>query len=119
MKYCQYCGAEMEEGSNFCGNCGKKQTSVYSQEVSSGNQHHSGDAPNGGYAVLGFFFPIVGLILYLVWKEEYPLRANSAGKGALTGFIVNIILSICYAVAIFAGWINLADYYGVILPLLK
>jgi len=119
MKYCQFCGSELEEGSNFCGNCGKKQTSVYSQEVSSEKPNRSNDAPNGGYAVLGFFFPIVGLILYLVWKEEYPLRANSAGKGALTGFIVNIILSICYAIAIFAGWIDLYSYYGMLLPLLK
>ncbi len=119
MKYCQFCGSELEEGSNFCGNCGKKQTSIYSQEGSSGSQYRSNDAPNGGYAVLGFFFPIVGLILYLIWKEEYPMRANSAGKGALIGFILSIISSICYAVAIFAGWFDLSYFVEALLPLRK
>ena len=37
---------------------------------------------------LGFFIPIVGLILYLVWKDQTPLKAKSAGKGALIGAIV-------------------------------
>ena len=52
------------------------------------------DAPSGGYAALGFFFPVVGLILYLVWKDQTPLRARSAGKGALIGMIVGVVLSI-------------------------
>ena len=52
------------------------------------------DAPSGGYAALGFFFPVVGLILYLVWKDQTPLRARSAGKGALIGVIVGVVLSI-------------------------
>jgi hypothetical protein len=50
------------------------------------------DAPSMGYAVLGFFIPLAGLILYLVWKDQYPLRAKSAGKGALFGFIVDLVL---------------------------
>jgi hypothetical protein len=52
----------------------------------------SSDAPSMGYAVLGFFIPLAGLILYLVWKDQYPLRAKSAGKGALIGFIVDLVL---------------------------
>lgn len=53
----------------------------------------SNDAPSGGYATLGFFIPLVGLILFLVWHNEYPLRAKSAGTGALIGFIVGIFFS--------------------------
>ena len=56
------------------------------------------DAPSGGYAVLGFFIPVVGLILYLVWKDETPLRAKSAGKGALIGVITGVVLSIVLTV---------------------
>ena len=57
-------------------------------------QGYRQDAPSGGYAVLGFFFPVVGLVLYLVWKENLPLRARSAGKGALIGAIVYVALVI-------------------------
>lgn len=52
------------------------------------------DAPSFGYAVLGFFLPVVGLVLYLVWREQTPLRAKSAGKGALCGVITNVVLSV-------------------------
>lgn len=43
------------------------------------------DSPNVGMAILGFFLPIVGLILFLVWRDTTPQRAASAGKGALAG----------------------------------
>ncbi len=52
------------------------------------------DAPNAGFAVLSFFFPIVGLILYLVWNDQYPLKAKSCGKGALIGVITYFALAL-------------------------
>ena len=42
--------------------------------------------------MLSFFFPIVGLILYLVWMDSEPGKAKSAGKGALIGVIVSAAL---------------------------
>lgn len=49
-----------------------------------------------GWAVLGFFFPLIGLILFLVWKgaEVTKKKAKSAGKGALIGVITYVALSI-------------------------
>ena len=62
--------------------------------------------PNTGFAVLGFFIPVVGLILYLVWHDTLPLRAKSAGKGALIGTIVAVVvpilLSVIFSVSIFS-----------------
>ncbi|RYG68591.1 hypothetical protein EON80_11345 [bacterium] len=49
------------------------------------------DAPNTGYALLGFFIPIVGLILYFVEKSRKPMKAMSALKGAATGFILSFV----------------------------
>lgn len=69
----------------------------YSQGAAYGypqNPYVTPDAPNIGFGVLGFFIPIVGLILFLVWKDQTPLRAKSAGKGALIRVIVNVALSI-------------------------
>ena len=45
--------------------------------------------------------PLIGLILYLCWKDQQPLKAKSCGKGALIGVIVEVGLSIIFAV--FAG----------------
>jgi len=52
------------------------------------------DAPSGGFATLGFFFPLIGFILYLVWNTTLPFRARSAGKGALIGAIVYVAVSV-------------------------
>jgi small-conductance mechanosensitive channel len=56
--------------------------------------------PSFGWGVLGFFVPIAGLILYLIWKDEKPLTARLAGKGALISVIVSVVLWIIYFVII-------------------
>ena len=90
MKFCSKCGAEILDEAVVCTNCG----CAVSPNVS------VDDAPNMGYAVLGFFIPLVGLILYIMCKDKTPLKAKSAGKGALIGFCVGIAFSILYGVVI-------------------
>ena len=48
--------------------------------------------------MLGFFIPLAGLILYLVWRTEYPLRAKSVGKGALVSVILYAVLVVLYII---------------------
>lgn len=48
------------------------------------------DSGSIGWGVLGFFFPIVGLILFLVWKNTKPNSAKVAGIGAIVGFVLNL-----------------------------
>ena len=50
--------------------------------------------------MLGFFFPLIGFILYLVWQTQYPNRSRMCGKGALIGFIVGVCLVILYVILI-------------------
>ena len=50
--YCKYCGSEIK--GNFCSNCGRKV------------QEESKESSGFGYGVLGFFFPLIGFILFLV-----------------------------------------------------
>ena len=49
---------------------------------------------NTGWAVLGFFFPLIGFILWLVWKDSKPGDSKMAGKGCLIGIIVSVVLGI-------------------------
>lgn len=76
----------------------KKQTVT----VQGGNYPYVQDAPSTGFAVLSFFFPIVGLILYCVWRDTLPQRAKSAGVGGLLGFIIGVILTVIVYGAILA-----------------
>lgn len=90
MKYCPNCGAEMMDDAVICVKCGKQVAPMVSATPA------VRDASSPGYGILGFFIPIVGLVLYLNWKKDTPLRAKSAGIGALIGFIVNMVVYFIY-----------------------
>ena len=81
--YCQKCGKEVNDEAVVCIHCG---CAIKNTQVQNGTE----DAPDMAMSILGFFIPILGLILYLVWKSTYPKKAQSAGKGALIGFCVSI-----------------------------
>lgn len=49
------------------------------------------DGPHKGFGALGFFFPVVGLIVFLTDKA-HPQRSRSCGKGAIAGAIVWTVL---------------------------
>lgn len=87
---CKNCGKEYNEGA-FCPYCGSAQFTAVKQ---------NNDESSVGYAILCFFFPIIGLILYLVWKDDYPKRAKSCGKGALVAVIVDAVLVVLYIIFI-------------------
>ena len=98
MSYCSNCGNELIEGAEFCSKCGSSVAAGSSASIQQSNSENhrvnNGDAPSGGFAFLGFLFPLVGLILYLVWRESFPLKANSCGKGALVSVVIGVVLTI-------------------------
>lgn len=85
--FCPNCGEQIDDNAVICPKCGV-QIKPFTTAVS--------DAPSVSCAILSFFLPIVGLILYLVWKDQMPLRAKSTGKGALIGFVVLLLIAITY-----------------------
>lgn len=85
--YCKNCGRSVDDTSSYCNNCGARIDNKPNADVSEDNS-------NLGFAILGFFIPIVGFILFLIYEEKKPKRAKSAGKGALIGFITEIVLAI-------------------------
>lgn len=94
MKFCPNCGKELNDESivyvneaAVCANCGcavTNQTRIVENRKDSYTE----------FSLLGFFIPLAGLILYIVYKDTAPQKASSAGKGALAGFIMSIVLSV-------------------------
>ena len=88
--YCQNCGKEVNDNADVCLNCGKLVRNDFqttTQPISTVK-----DTGSVGWAFLGFFFPLIGLLLYLLWKNTAPLNARMAGKGAIIGVILEIAL---------------------------
>lgn len=81
--YCRNCGKNIDVSTMYCTNCGTRFDNTTTDDNSS-----------FVFAILGFFIPIIGLIIFLIYEGKKPKRAKSAGKGALIGFITKIVLSV-------------------------
>ena len=93
--FCKNCGSQIDDNAVACPHCGVATDNFY---MNRGIAPSYNDAPSGGFAVLCFFFPVIGLILYIIWHDTMPLRARSCGKGAITGVIVEVVLVILMVV---------------------
>lgn len=98
MPYCTNCGSEVSQFATNCPECGQRQSGTVNQNRS--NHSSQPDVGGFGWGLLGFCVPLVGLILYLVWKDERPITAGAAGKGALISVIVSVVFYVIYFIFI-------------------
>lgn len=132
MSFCRNCGKQMDENANVCPSCGTKvndePVKVDAEIVDrppanvnsyGGNSNMNGGNFNNGYnngynnnvvdnggigwGLLGCCIPIVGLILFLVWKDTKPNTAKAAGIGAL----VSVGLGVLYYIFVIGLGIGL------------
>lgn len=101
--YCRNCGAQLDDRAVYCPHCGTPTGVPYPNAQGQAyapppNQAAPLTESTAGWTVLGFFLPLVGLILYLVWSSDQPLRAKAAGKGALISVIVSVALGLLYVI---------------------
>lgn len=75
----------------------------YSQDFSSSgknrkkkekNRKGAGDNPSFAIGVLAFLIPILGLILYVSWKEDRPELAYSVGVGTVLGMVIWFLIAV-------------------------
>lgn len=67
---------------------------------------------NGGFlwGLLGCCIPVVGLILFLVWKDQKPKTAKAAGIGALISVILSVIVYVIYFIILGAAGLALGAF---------
>lgn len=97
MAYCKRCGAPISDQAMVCPSCGEAQYSAPPVQDNGGI----------GWSLLGCCIPIVGLVLFLVWKDQKPKTAKAAGIGALV------------AVGLYAFWYFIAIVGGIGLAVLS
>lgn len=85
--YCNRCGRTVADHSLYCNYCGARLDGTR-------NQTGPEDQSSFPFALLGFFLPLIGLILFLICEGKKPRRAKSAGKGALIGFVTRIVVGV-------------------------
>lgn len=107
MIYCQRCGHELDGHEKFCPSCGKSTpNNAYSPSTS------SRDEGGFGWSLLGFCVPIVGLVLYLVWKDERPNTARDSIRGFIA-YLIFLGIGIVVYIIFIIGILGAANYpYG-------
>lgn len=81
MAFCKNCGSTIDDNAVVCPSCG----------VAQNNTPTVVDNGGFGWGLLGCCIPLVGLILFLIWKDSKPKTAKSAGIGALVGVGITIL----------------------------
>lgn len=70
------------------------------ENFNTNNGGNPDDTGNFLWGLLGCCIPIVGLILFLVWKDQKPKTAKVAGIGALVSVALSVI---CYVLMFVVG----------------
>lgn len=96
--YCHNCGKEVGQDMKFCPYCGAQLDQIQSFNSTITNN----DNKSFGYALLSFFVPIVGIVFYVLWKDEFPMRAKSCLKGFVAGIVLYIVFVCCFFSSVFS-----------------
>lgn len=83
--FCKYCGEKIADTAVMCPKCGALQETKPAVVED-----------NGGFSwgLLGCCVPVVGLVLYFVWKENKPKTAKALCIGAIIGTALTILCNI-------------------------
>ena len=87
------------------------------QEEQKADEPKKDDRSNAvAFGIISFLVPILGFILFAVWRKEYPERSKACLIGAIVAIAISVSISIIYRVAVGIGVIadNLSD---AVLPL--
>lgn len=115
---CPNCGNQIPDNSKWCPNCGQGTKKVPTNKgVSTPSPVQSNyppqqpyyppqqpvyppqppfkpadDEPSIGLNILSFLFPLIGWVLYFVYKDDKPVRAKSCSRWAWISFIISFVI---------------------------
>jgi len=84
-KYCSSCGAAIKKEAEICPKCGVRQSSAgIPKEVSEEGADFLSKAAS-------CCVPIVGLVLFFVWKDSKPKASKDVCKWAIIGIAISVV----------------------------
>lgn len=95
--YCKNCGCSLPDDATKCENCGAVLSYGFEAGKTNPVKEEKGSILLG---ILGFMFPLIGLILYLAMMHSEPKKAKSAGKGALIAFIIYLVFIVIVTISV-------------------
>lgn len=81
------CGASMRDDAPYCSECGSRQSMA---ARTTRDESRINDSGSFAWFVVGFFFPLIGIILWLAWMGVKPKCSRMAGYGVLAVFLLGL-----------------------------
>ena len=100
--YCGDCGKKLNSNSKYCPYCGSR---VASENVTVVNSNE--DSVNVLLVIASFLVPILGVVLFVIYKDKKTKTSKAYGIAALVGFISKMFFYVLYFI-----WIFLMILYG-------
>ena len=90
MIRCNVCTTNNDTNARYCKRCGAQLVDPRSQQQS--QTIIIVDQPAGCLLTfIAVLWPIVGIILYIIWYQKYPRRASSILTATIIGILINLI----------------------------
>ncbi|MFW5894837.1 MAG: zinc ribbon domain-containing protein [Bacillota bacterium] len=101
--YCPSCGSKLDKDYTLCPHCGENLEELesnertYEKERTTNTYSKPVDYRLNGmetfvWGLVGFFIPLLGLIIYIMWRTEKPEIAGAVGTGALISVVITMLL---------------------------
>jgi uncharacterized membrane protein YvbJ len=90
-RYCQYCRTEVARPRPIEKDQSQITYRSYHYDSSKSEIQSINDTGSIIWGIIGFLFPIIGLLIYMIWHTSKPKNAQKAGLGALIGFIAQVV----------------------------
>ncbi|WP_431028497.1 zinc ribbon domain-containing protein [Lysinibacillus sp. LZ02] len=106
--YCPNCGSSINENAEICVHCGVNVLKFSNQTTAAQN-----DTSNIWVNLLSLCcFPLLGIIMFFVWRDKQPKAAKSALIFGLIGLAISVVIGIIsFVLGIAAEMMNDSYYY--------
>lgn len=93
--YCKNCGRHLAEEAIVCPACGVATEKFYQSHPATKE-----DNPSVILKIASFIYPILGVILYIIYENKQPKCASSYMKHAIYGTLFAFVMVIFYIILI-------------------
>lgn len=103
MAYCSKCGKPIEDGANFCANCGSPVAGFSGTPVAEVPARSDKLEPYW-YVIIwcsllvpffgGLIIVVLSSVMYYVWRKEFPNKAKIINKQGFLAFFAGIALGL-------------------------
>ncbi len=90
--FCVECGKYVANKLNKCPYCDCEQLQETNAGLPDPSSLKTADGHSAGFCMLSFALPILGFILFFLWKKQFPMRATAILRAAITGAVSLVAL---------------------------